>query len=199
MLVPIVVADVMATVCIYVRLMLLPITVADVITTLLPLIVILADVIAMMCWCYVTTNWCIFGWCYCQVADGMATVGLEWWQMLLPCGRWNSHWVNYFNLSSEVLNRTSSHMWGRLYLPIFLFRDGLLTLMYRASLMALMRFCSSLPTILKFSNETWWPVVLKWSKTGEGALRCSLNLSPNVLDDSPIYSSSHSTLLHLNL
>ena len=56
MLVPIVVADVMATVCIYVRLMLLPVTVADVITTLLPLIVLLADVIAMMCWCYVTTN-----------------------------------------------------------------------------------------------------------------------------------------------
>ena len=45
MLVLIVVADVMATVCIYVRLMLLPMTVADVITTLLPLIVILADVI----------------------------------------------------------------------------------------------------------------------------------------------------------
>ena len=40
-----------------------------------------------------------------------------------------------------------------------------------------MRFCSSLPTMLKFSNETWWPVVLKWSKIGEGALRCSLNLS----------------------
>ena len=26
--------------------------------------------------------------------------------------------------------------------------------------------------------------MLKWSKIGEGALRCSLNLSPNVLDDS---------------
>ena len=56
MLVPIVVADVMATVFIYVRLMLLPIIVADVNTTLLPLIVILADVIAMMCRCHVTTN-----------------------------------------------------------------------------------------------------------------------------------------------
>ena len=44
MLVPIVVADVMATVFIYVRLM------------LLPLIVILADVIAMMCRCHITTN-----------------------------------------------------------------------------------------------------------------------------------------------
>ena len=37
--------------------MLLPINVADVITTLLPLVeCILADVIAMMPWCYVTTN-----------------------------------------------------------------------------------------------------------------------------------------------
>ena len=34
---------------------------------------------------------------------------------------------------------------------------------------------------------------------GEGALRCSLNLSPNVLEDSPMYSSSHSTLSHLYL
>ena len=140
----------------------------------------LADVIAK--W---QMEWPLQGWsggrCYCHVADGIATGS------------------SYFNLSSEVLYRTSSHMWGRLYLPIFLFRDGLLTLIYRASLMALMRFCSSLPTILKFSKETWWPVVLKWSKTGEGALRCSLNLSPNVLDDSPMYSSSHSTLLHLNL
>ena len=34
---------------------------------------------------------------------------------------------------------------------------------------------------------------------GEGALRCSLNLSPNVLDVSPMYSSSHSNLSHLNL
>ena len=65
---------------------------------------------------------------------------------------------------------------------MFLFRDGLLTLMYRASLMALMRFCSSLPTMLKFSKENWSPVVVKWSKIGKGALRCSLNLSPNVLD-----------------
>ena len=61
-------------------------------------------------------------------------------------------------------------MWGRWYLPMFLFRDGLLTLIYRASLMALMRFCSSLPTMLKFSKETWWPVVVKWSKIGGGGL-----------------------------
>ena len=40
--------------------------------------------------------WCMFGRCYCWVADGMATAGLEWWQMLLPCGRWNGHWVKLF-------------------------------------------------------------------------------------------------------
>ena len=73
MLVPIVVADVMATVFIYVRLMLLPIIVADVNTTLLPLIVILADVIAMICRCHVTT------------------ILMYVWLMLLPSGRWNSH------------------------------------------------------------------------------------------------------------
>ena len=39
--------------------------------------------------------------------------------MLKPLG-------HYFNFSSVLLTRTSSHMWGRWYLPIFLFRDGLL-------------------------------------------------------------------------
>ena len=47
----------------------------------------------------------------------------------------------YFNLSSKVFNRTSSHMCGRWYLPIFMFRDELLTLIYRASLIGcVMRF-----------------------------------------------------------
>ena len=36
----------------------------------------------------------------------------------------------YFNFSSEMFNRTSSQICGRWYLPIFLFRDGLLTLIY---------------------------------------------------------------------
>ena len=34
--------------------------------------------------------------------------------------------------------------------------------------------------------------------SGEGTSRCSLNLSPNVLAQSPMYSSSQSYLLHLN-
>ena len=74
------------------------------------------------------------------MADGIATVGwvIVKWMMLLPQGRWYSHGsMILFNFSSEMLSRTSSHMCGRLYLPIFLFRDGLLTLMYRAS------FCGS--------------------------------------------------------
>ena len=73
-------------------------------------------------------------------------------------------------------------------LAYILLRDGLLTLMYSASLIALLRFWSSLPTILKFSMVTWWPVMFLWSCIGEGAFWCSLNLSPNDLEDSPIYS-----------
>ena len=67
---------------------------------------------------------------------------LPYWQML-----WSQ--VNYFILSSEVFNRTSPQICGRWYLPMFLLRGGLLTLIYRASLMVLMRFWSSLPTMLK--------------------------------------------------
>ena len=163
-----------------------------------------ADVIAMMLmWKIFKTTSCyniLDGRCYCQ------------------CGRWNSHCrvgnvlvdiiTNVadgiatgvcFLLSSEVLNRTSSQICGRCYLPMFLLRDGLLTLMYGASLIVLMSFWSSLPTMLKLSMVTSWPVILKWSYIWEGAFWCSLNLSPNVLEDSPIYSSSHSTLSHLYL
>ena len=107
------------------------------------------------------------------VADGIATCKVTY-----QCGRCYCL-GSYFNLSSEVLNRTSSHMCGRWNLPMFLLRDGLLTLMYSASLIALLRFWSSLPTILKFSLVTWWPVMLLWSYIGEGAFWCSFNLSPN--------------------
>ena len=91
-----------------------------------------------------------------------------------------------------MLFRTSSHTWGRWYLPIFLLRDGLFTLMYIASLISLIRLCSSLPTMVKLSIVVSWPVMVVWSCMGEGCFKCSLNLSPKVLADSPIYSSSHS-------
>ena len=99
-----------------------------------------------------------------------------WVDVICLSGRWNDHWVNYFNLSSLLLLRASSHMWGRWYLPMFLFRDGPLTLMYMDSLISLERFCSSLPTMLKFSSVVVWPEMLLWSWMGKGAFRCSLNL-----------------------
>ena len=68
-----------------------------------------------------------------------------------------------------------------------------------ASLIVLRRFLSSLANILKSSTDTVWPEMVIWSWIGEGDFWCSLYLSPKVLADSPIYSSSHSTLLHLNL
>ena len=69
----------------------------------------------------------------------------------------------YFNFSSLLLITTSSHICGRWYLPMCLFRDGLLTLINIGSLISLARFCSSLSTMLKFSSEVVWPVVLLWS------------------------------------
>ena len=61
------------------------------------------------------------GRCYSQLADGIAL-------------------VNDYSFSSEMLNRTSSQICGRWYLPMFLLRDGSLTLINRASLMVLVRF-----------------------------------------------------------
>ena len=98
-----------------------------------------------------------------------------------------------------MLSRTSSQICGRWYLPMFLLRDGLLALMYRASFMVLKRFWSSLPKMVKLSIVTSWPEMLWWSYMGDGALRCSFNLSSKFLADSPIYSSSQPTLSHLNL
>ena len=174
--------------------------------------------VLLFCRCYCQNGWCccnVFdwqmllpcGWCYCHYFLLFSL----FWQLLLPpfvvlfgrcccleadgiayhgC-RWQ---MQYFNFNSDDLCRTSSHMWGRWYLPIFLFRDGSLTLMNRVSLIALVRFWSSLPIILKLLMVTLWPDMLQWSWMGEWDL-CSLNLSAKVLADSPMYSSS----LHLYL
>ena len=65
--------------------------------------------------------------------------------------------------------------------------------------MSLVRFWSSLPKMEKLSIVTEWPEMLIWSCMGEGALRCSLNLSSKFLADCPMYSWSQSTLPHLYL
>ena len=100
--------------------------------------------------------------------------------------------VIYFVFSSEMENRTLSQMCGRLYLAIFLFRVGLLILIYIASFMALAVLCSSLPIILKLSTA----IVFWCSMIGDGAFKFFLYCSSNVLTDSPIYSSSHLNLKH---
>ena len=94
--------------------------------------------------------------------------------------------ICYFSLISGYLTNTSSQICGSWYLPIFLFRDGSLTSISIASLMALAMLWSFLPTLLKLSKDTSWPVMLKWSCMGDGACMCSLKLSANVLPDSPI-------------
>ena len=67
--------------------------------------------------------------------------------------------VIYFIFSFDMENRTLSQMSGRFYLPMFLFRVGLLTPMYIASFKALAIFYPSLPIILKLSTVVVWPVV----------------------------------------
>ena len=74
------------------------------------------------------------GRCYCQVADGITTLG--WVMVIGRCyyqvvdGIATGQFIISCFFSSQVLNRASSQMCGRWYLPMFLFRDGLLTLIY---------------------------------------------------------------------
>ena len=56
----------------------------------------------------------------------------------------------------------------------------------------------SLPIIWKLSWLVGWPVLLLWWCIGEGPLRCSLNLSTNVLEVPPMYSSLQVRSLHWN-
>ena len=58
-------------------------------------------------------------------------------------------------------------------------------------------YCSLLPIILKFSTDVVCPVLLWCSCIGDGAFRCSLYLSSEVLADSPMHSSLQSILSKL--
>ena len=102
-----------------------------------------------------------------------------------------------FTFSSGIINKILSQIYRRLYFPIFLLRVGLFTLMYIASLMVLAKLFSSLPIILKFSIDVSWPLLLWCANIGDGVFKCSLNLSPKVLPDSPLYSSWQSIFLQL--
>ena len=76
-----------------------------------------------------------------------------------------------------MLTRTLSQMWKRLYLPVFLFRMGLLTLIYMDFLIVLTMLCSSLSTMLKLALVVWCLLVVWWPFIGEGTFKCSLYLS----------------------
>ena len=47
----------------------------------------------------------------------------------------------YLSLRSGELDKTSSHMWDNCYFPMFLFRDGSLTLVCMVPFMDLARLC----------------------------------------------------------
>ena len=95
--------------------------------------------------------------------------------------------LSYLSHSDGVSWRTSSHMWGSWYFPRFLSRDGSLTWMYIASLMVLVTTCSSLPTMLKHSSLTGCPLVWLWWCIGDWAIKCSFNLSPQMICLTPLY------------
>ena len=80
---------------------------------------------------------------------------------------------------------------------MFLLRIRLFTLIKNDFLMVLVKPRPFLPTMLKLSGVVGWPVMEWWPHLGDGAFKCSLNLSPKVLVDFPIYSSSQSNPWHL--
>ena len=65
---------------------------------------------------------------------------------------------------------------------------GSCTQMNIASLMVLEWLLTSLCTMLNWLGSMGCPMVVLWRCIGEGALKCSLILSPKVLPDSPIYA-----------
>ena len=104
-----------------------------------------------------------------------------------------------FKVRPGVLSKTLSHMWGKLNLPIFLFNVGLLTLINMDSLMFLAKPCTSLPPYyLKVILTSGVVCMVAMMMNGEGCFRCSLDLSPKVLEVSPIYSSSQVKSPHWN-
>ena len=77
-----------------------------------------------------------------------------------------------------VSSSIGPQMCGNWYFPMFLLSEGSLTLMNMASLMFLLLPCGSLCIMEKQSGLTGCPVELLCWWMGDGALRCSLTLSP---------------------
>ena len=88
--------------------------------------------------------------------------------------------------SVEDACRRLSHMCRSWYFPRFLLRVGSCTQMNMASLMVLEWLLTSLCTMLNCSGSMGCPVVVLCKWMGEGALKCSLTLSPRDLPYSPM-------------
>ena len=99
-------------------------------------------------------------------------------------------------LRSGVLNKILSHTWWRLHLLTFPVSLGLLTLMFIDSLIVLPKPWSALLIMLKFCWVVHHPVWVQCMWMDEGSFRCSLYLSPKVLDVFPIYSLSYVSSPH---
>ena len=123
---------------------------------------------------------------------GVEVPSREWVIM----GEWA---VYYLSCRVGVSWSIGSHMWDRWYFTMFLLREGSLTLINMTSLMFLVLPCNSLCIMEKQSALIGCPVMLLCWWMGEGALRCSLTLSPNVLPDSPIYCSGQFMWGYVNL
>ena len=89
------------------------------------------------------------------------------------------------SLSPGVLKKTLSHIWFKLYLPMFWFNVGLFTLKKIDSLMVLAYPQSSLPIMLKLSSVMPWPDCWICQWMGEGCLRCSFLFLLSFFSKSP--------------
>ena len=105
--------------------------VVDVVTTFVAISLYckVADVIAIICGRWKTTK-CLYvmlAHVITMVVDGITTQGGFYLaDVIAMVADGITTGQLYFNFSSEMFNRASSHMCGRWNLPTFLFRDGLL-------------------------------------------------------------------------
>ena len=116
------------------------------------------------------------------------------WGRVVPSMRGR---LGYLSCNVGVSCKMLSHICGSWYFPRFLFNEGSFTQMNMSSLMFLEVPCTSLCMMVKQSGLSGWPVELLCWWMGDGALRCSLILSPKALPDSSVYSSGQLMWGHL--
>ena len=94
------------------------------------------------------------------------------------CGRWNSHWVFIFILILVLWCYSEPPPINEADDTCLCFCSGMdcWPLMYIASFISLMRFWSSLPTMLKLSSVVLWPAMVLWSWIGGGV--CEMFFKP---------------------